>query len=75
MDLSPEAIARARADAARAGRDNVEFVVVDLCDFDRTAEPESFDFITTFDAIHDQGEAAQRAQGDSACALARIIHE
>ena len=34
---------------------NVEFVVADLKDFDRTAEPESFDFIMTFDAVHDQG--------------------
>lgn len=63
MDLSPEAIARARADAAQAGRNNVEFVAVDLSDFDRTAEPESFDFITTFDAIHDQGKPLNVLKG------------
>jgi 2-polyprenyl-3-methyl-5-hydroxy-6-metoxy-1,4-benzoquinol methylase len=34
--------------------DNVEYIARDLSDFDRTAEPEAFDFITTFDAIHDQ---------------------
>jgi len=33
---------------------NVEFVVRDLSDFDETAESERFDFITSFDAIHDQ---------------------
>jgi 2-polyprenyl-3-methyl-5-hydroxy-6-metoxy-1,4-benzoquinol methylase len=63
MDLSPEAIARARADAAQAGRDNVEFAAVDLSDFDRTAEPASFDFITTFDAIHDQGKPLNVLKG------------
>jgi 2-polyprenyl-3-methyl-5-hydroxy-6-metoxy-1,4-benzoquinol methylase len=54
MDQSQEAIAYARAEASRAGRGNIELRAVDLSDFDRTAEPESFDFITTFDAIHDQ---------------------
>lgn len=54
MDLSEEAIAYARAEAARAGLDNVEFSVVDLSDFEQAAEPESFDLITTFDAVHDQ---------------------
>jgi 2-polyprenyl-3-methyl-5-hydroxy-6-metoxy-1,4-benzoquinol methylase len=54
MDLSQQAIANARAEAAAAGLTNIEFVVVDLTDFDRTAVPASFDAITTFDAIHDQ---------------------
>jgi 2-polyprenyl-3-methyl-5-hydroxy-6-metoxy-1,4-benzoquinol methylase len=63
MDLSPEAIARAREDAAQAGGNNVEFVAVDLSDFDRTAEPEAFDFITTFDAIHDQGKPLNVLKG------------
>ncbi len=63
MDLSPEAIARAREEAAQAGRDNVEFVAVDLSDFDRTAKPEAFDFITTFDAIHDQGQPLNVLKG------------
>jgi hypothetical protein len=26
----------------------------DLSDFDRAAEPESFGFVTTFDAVHDE---------------------
>lgn len=54
IDLSPEAIAWARSEAAMSGLDNVEFRVADLSDFDRNAEPESFDFISTFDAVHDQ---------------------
>ncbi len=28
----------------------------DLTDFDQTAEPEAFDLVTTFDAIHDQAK-------------------
>jgi 2-polyprenyl-3-methyl-5-hydroxy-6-metoxy-1,4-benzoquinol methylase len=55
IDLSQEAIAFARQEASKAGRGNVEFRAADLSDFDRTAEKEAFDFITTFDAIHDQG--------------------
>jgi 2-polyprenyl-3-methyl-5-hydroxy-6-metoxy-1,4-benzoquinol methylase len=54
IDLSPEAIGNARAEAARKGLGNVEFVVRDLTGFDATAEPEEYDFITTFDAVHDQ---------------------
>lgn len=56
MDLSQEAIEYAQQDASNAGLDNVEFRVIDLSDFDRTADTASFDFITTFDAIHDQGK-------------------
>jgi SAM-dependent methyltransferase len=53
-DLSPEAVEWARGQAHAAGLDNVSFEVRDLTDFDRTAEAASFDFVTTFDAIHDQ---------------------
>jgi 2-polyprenyl-3-methyl-5-hydroxy-6-metoxy-1,4-benzoquinol methylase len=56
MDLSPEAIEYARAAAARLKLQNIEFVAVDLSDFDATAEPGAFDFITTFDAVHDQAQ-------------------
>jgi 2-polyprenyl-3-methyl-5-hydroxy-6-metoxy-1,4-benzoquinol methylase len=54
VDLSEEAIAYARTEATARGLQNVEFVVADLSDFDRTAEPTSFDLVTTFDAVHDQ---------------------
>ena len=63
MDLSQEAVTSAREEASRGGRDNVEFVAVDLSGFDRTAEPESFDCITTFDAIHDQAKPLNVLQG------------
>jgi ubiquinone/menaquinone biosynthesis C-methylase UbiE len=56
LDLSPEAIGRARDEAARQGLNNIEFGIQDLSRFDQTAEPGAFDFITTFDAIHDQGQ-------------------
>jgi ubiquinone/menaquinone biosynthesis C-methylase UbiE len=56
MDLSPDAIRAGREEASAKGLENVEFVSVDLSGFDRTAEPESFDLITTFDAVHDQGK-------------------
>lgn len=54
MDISVDAIGKARVDASQQRLDNVEFVVRDLSDFDQSAEPEAFDLITSFDAIHDQ---------------------
>jgi 2-polyprenyl-3-methyl-5-hydroxy-6-metoxy-1,4-benzoquinol methylase len=63
MDVSQDAIAYARAEASRAGRDNIDFVAVDLSTFDETAEPDSFDVITTFDAIHDQAKPLNVLKG------------
>jgi 2-polyprenyl-3-methyl-5-hydroxy-6-metoxy-1,4-benzoquinol methylase len=63
MDLSQDAIAYARQEASRAELSNTEFAAVDLSDFDQTAEPESFDFITTFDAIHDQAKPLNVLKG------------
>jgi ubiquinone/menaquinone biosynthesis C-methylase UbiE len=63
MDLSPDAIRFARDEAAKKGLNNIEFVAVDLSNFDGTAEPESFDFITTFDAIHDQAKPLNVLKG------------
>lgn len=62
-DLSSEAVSTAREDARRANLDNVAFAGRDLSDFDRTAEPETFDFITTFDAVHDQGQPLNVLKG------------
>lgn len=56
MDLSPHAIGVARAEAANKGVRNVQFIIRDLSDFHETAEPEVYDIITTFDAIHDQAK-------------------
>jgi 2-polyprenyl-3-methyl-5-hydroxy-6-metoxy-1,4-benzoquinol methylase len=63
MDLSREAIAYAREEASRAGLNNIKFAAVDLSDFDQTAERDSFDFITTFDAIHDQAKPLNVLKG------------
>jgi 2-polyprenyl-3-methyl-5-hydroxy-6-metoxy-1,4-benzoquinol methylase len=54
IDLSKDAIGFAREHGA--GVANLEYAVRDLSDFDRTAEPESYDLIATFDAIHDQAQ-------------------
>ena len=53
FDFSKEALEIARADAAAAGLTNVEFIAVDAAELDRENE---FDFVTTFDAIHDQAK-------------------
>jgi 2-polyprenyl-3-methyl-5-hydroxy-6-metoxy-1,4-benzoquinol methylase len=63
MDLSPEAIGNARGEAAQKGLRNTEFIIRDLSDFHETAEPEAFDFITTFDAIHDQAKPLNVLKG------------
>jgi ubiquinone/menaquinone biosynthesis C-methylase UbiE len=63
MDLSSEATGHARDRVARAGLTNVEFIAVDLSTFDATAEPEAFDFVTTFDAIHDQARPLKVLEG------------
>src|SRR5690606_8284797 len=54
LDLSEEATAYGRAIARERGLDNLEFAVMDLRDFHEEAEPERYDFVTTFDAVHDQ---------------------
>jgi len=63
MDLSEEAIRAARAEAAARGLRNIEFVAIDLSNFDEQAEAESFDFITTFDAVHDQARPLSVLRG------------
>lgn len=79
-DLSEEAIAWARKEAGRAGLSNLEFQVRDLSDFDRSAPPAAFEFITTFDAIHDQAQplnvlkGIRRALTDDGVYLAQDIH-
>ncbi len=63
MDLSPSAVSSAIEEAVSQGLGNVEFVSVDLSAFDETAEPDAFDFITTFDAIHDQAKPLRVLKG------------
>jgi ubiquinone/menaquinone biosynthesis C-methylase UbiE len=63
IDLSPQAIAVARQEAADQGLYNVTFLVGDLSSFNVTAIPETYDLITTFDAIHDQAQPLKVLQG------------
>jgi 2-polyprenyl-3-methyl-5-hydroxy-6-metoxy-1,4-benzoquinol methylase len=63
IDLSPEAIGTARREAAQKGLRNIEFMARDLSNFDETAEPDAYDFITTFDAIHDQAKPLKVLKG------------
>jgi 2-polyprenyl-3-methyl-5-hydroxy-6-metoxy-1,4-benzoquinol methylase len=63
IDLSPEAIGMARHEAAQKALRNTEFMIRDLSDFDKTSVPESFDFITTFDAVHDQARPLNVLKG------------
>jgi ubiquinone/menaquinone biosynthesis C-methylase UbiE len=50
-DLSKEAIGYAKQEAKKEGLKNIKFFAKDLSNFDIK---EKFDFITTFDAVHDQ---------------------
>ena len=63
MDLSDDAIGFARHESSEKDLKNVEFAAVDLSDFDDRADPESFDFITTFDAVHDQARPLRVLKG------------
>jgi ubiquinone/menaquinone biosynthesis C-methylase UbiE len=63
MDLSSEAILFAWEEAAGKKLRNVEFIVTDLSRFDETAEVEAFDYVTTFDAIHDQAKPLNVLRG------------
>jgi 2-polyprenyl-3-methyl-5-hydroxy-6-metoxy-1,4-benzoquinol methylase len=63
MDLSPEAIDRAGAEAAERGLTNVEFTTRDVTDFDDTAPVAGYDLITSFDAVHDQAQPLRVLKG------------
>jgi SAM-dependent methyltransferase len=62
-DLSHEAIGFARAQAAERGLTNVTFEQRDLSTFDADAEPGSFDYVVTFDAVHDQAKPLAMLKG------------
>jgi 2-polyprenyl-3-methyl-5-hydroxy-6-metoxy-1,4-benzoquinol methylase len=54
-DLCEDAIADARRAAVARDLDNIRFEAVDMTGFD---EAEAYDFITSFDAVHDQQDPA-----------------
>ena len=62
-DLSTEAVAHANAQAAERGLENVRFDARDLSTFDVDAEPESFELVMTFDAVHDQARPLAMLRG------------
>ena len=63
LDFSAEAVGAATAEAAARGLTNARFLVRDLSDFDATADPAAYDFITTFDAVHDQAQPLRLLKG------------
>jgi len=63
IDFSSAAVLYAWEEAAEKKLRNVEFIVADLSNFDETAEREAFDFVTTFDAIHDQAKPLSVLKG------------
>jgi SAM-dependent methyltransferase len=62
-DLSADAIAFARRLADESGLGNVSFEQRDLSTFDVDAEPASFDYVVTFDAVHDQAKPLAMLKG------------
>ena len=59
-DFSADAVSRAAADAAAAGLTNASFEQRDAADLQLQ---ESFDFVTSFDAIHDQAHPNRMLEG------------
>ncbi len=62
-DLSEEAIEFARAESRAKGLANIKFYATDLTTFDIDAPENEYDFITTFDAIHDQARPDRVLRG------------
>lgn len=62
-DLSHDAVGFASGQAAERGLENVRFELRDLSTFDEDAAPEAFDFVTTFDAVHDQAKPLAMLRG------------
>lgn len=62
-DLSHDAVSYGRGQAVERGLDNVVFEQRDLSTFDVDAEPGSFDYVVTFDAVHDQAKPLAMLNG------------
>jgi len=55
IDISQEVIETARSEASRQQLDNLEFVIVDAATLKDNQEfKDAFDYVTAFDAVHDQ---------------------
>jgi SAM-dependent methyltransferase len=62
-DLSGDAIAYASAQATERDLSNVRFEQRDLSTFAADADPEAFEYATTFDAVHDQAKPLSMLKG------------
>lgn len=62
-DLSEEAIEFARSEKKALNLKNVRFEVMDLTYFNEFASEKTYDFITTFDAVHDQARPDNLLKG------------
>lgn len=59
-DFSEDAIAVGRAEAESMGLTNAQFAVQDAAEMDGSRQ---FDFVTTFDAVHDQARPREMVKG------------
>jgi len=64
IDISREAIQAARSEASRQQLDNLEFIITDAATLKDNQEfKAAFDYITAFDAVHDQNRPLEVLQG------------
>lgn len=63
IDLALDAIHYAREQVKEKCLTNIIFTTKDLSDFDQVAEPETFDLVFTFDAVHDQAKPLNMLRG------------
>ena len=61
--LTTQRIGPSSASRLKRSSTALRFALRDLSDFDRTADPEAYDLITTFDAIHDQAQPLNVLRG------------
>lgn len=64
IDISAEAIEKATIEAGKEGLKNVDFYRIDAAAMDENPDLEkSFDYVTAFDAIHDQTQPRKALRG------------
>ena len=64
IDISREAIKAAREETARRRLDNTEFIILDAATLKDNREfDNAFDYVTAFDAVHDQTRPLEVLQG------------
>jgi SAM-dependent methyltransferase len=64
MDLDHEAVARGRSNASKQGLQNIDFMVADAANLEHDPGlADTFEYVTAFDAIHDQQDPAAALRG------------